>query len=215
MRRPALLLLTCLLLPGCVFTEGVWSWADDPTRVDGPSVAALTTWSRGDDETFRVVVRYSDGREVQRLIGGDVSGTPKSLLGEVRRHYDLEEQAELVLLAVDRGLVSRDFADDPAYAKLRDRPAFRAASVAPLVTPTFTLGPIQDRAAELYLFGDDGRAVAVGYFRPLDGVEYHPSRGIVALLASPFSLTLDLVTLPVQAVYFGIIILAVGSGGSR
>lgn len=205
------MLLLLLLGPGCVFTDGVWDWAEDRETIEGATPAAVTSWRRGDGETFVVSVRYTDESERQVTVG-DVSGTGAGLLREIPLLYDPKYQAELFLLAVGRGLVTREFATDHRFTRCRDFADFQAASVAPVVTPTFTVGPLVERAAELHLRGLDGRSVPVALLEPTDHSEPRDGRKALAVVATPFTFVLDVATLPIQALYYGIVILAFANG---
>lgn len=210
MRRAKTLLLLALAaasgLSGCCTTT-LWYQLDGDLDVTAEEVAS---WSRTDDEGFRVVVRYSDDSEVSVLVR-EQPGTPADLLRGADRG-DPAASAARVRLAVRRGLVSRAFARDRRLARLADQPDFRAAAVAPVVSPTFGVGPASNSVyRELLLRGDDREAIRVEYLRPSWS---DPGVGdwAVVVLGTPFTFALDVVTSPFQLVLLLAIGEAVGGG---
>lgn len=197
-------LLALAFVPGCFFTESTWDWAEQRATIEGATAAAVTSWRRDEGETFRVRVRYTDEHEREVRVNEDVPGGPADLFRSASPGRGDEHSAELVLMAVRRGLVSRAFASDPRYAPLDRYPDFQDACVAPLVSPTFVLG--EGRYRQLRLVGDDGVPVPIETLAPQDRYVDRPGRKIFALLVSPVTLVLDAATLPVQ----GVVLLMVG-----
>jgi hypothetical protein len=208
MRSPWLLLLPAVvLLPGCLFTRSVWDWADEQVTVPGPTVSAITTWSRTDTESFRLQVRYSDGREAHVEVGNNTD-CPAGLL-HLARTAPLNVGAKSLVLAVQRGLARRGFERDPTLWHLARELDLVALSAAPLVTPTLDLGPLEGRSRGVWLTVDDGEPVPVGQLGALDDFEGQPDRQVVAVLVLPGTVLLDAATLPFQlvlaVVFFGLL----------
>lgn len=213
----AALSLGLLLLPGCYFTGGLWDWAeDDGYTIDAwPEQIVGSTARTGvalDDEGFDVHVRWTDGTSSTERVGVDSDGSPADLVAGARVHareHDPAKAAWLLRLATTRGWPRRDFADDAAFATVRGEADFAAACAAPVTSPTFFLAPPprgtdgRPERRDLWLRGtaDELRIVELE-----PKVHYEDSRGgplgyLVALVTTPLTLALDVVTFPGQVVF--------------
>jgi hypothetical protein len=210
MRRAALLLLalaSTALVPGCA-TWSVWEWADERERVDVATPAELVGWSRAEDDGFRFEVRDTDGAVT--VVESSTPDAPAGLLWAAR-YGPPAQAAARVRLAVRRGLLSRAFATDADFARLSREPDFQAAAIAPLSTPTFSLGPLRqgERAVRLHADGEDF-APHVAVLHTRQRMEPHEGRTVVAVLTTPLTVAFDVVTGPFQAMYFLTVLMAVG-----
>jgi hypothetical protein len=229
-RLPALS-LALLLLPGCYFTGELWDWAeDDGYMVDAwPEQIVGSTARTGaalDDEGFDVHVRWTDGSSSTERVGLENDGSPADLVAAARAHargHDPAQAAWLLRLATTRGWPRRDFADDPAFTTVRGEADFATACAAPVTSPTFFLGPPprgtdgRTERRDLWLRGtaDELRIVEL---QPR--THYEDSRGgplgyLVALVATPVTLALDVVTFPGQVILVVLIGRALGGVGTH
>lgn len=214
--RLAALSLALVLMPGCYFTGGLWDWAvDDGYTIDAWPEHIVGSRARTgvalDDEGFDVHVRWTDGSSSTEWVGLESDGSPANLIAAARAHargHDPAKAAWLLRLATTRGWPRRDFADDAAFASARGEADFAVASAAPVTSPTFFLGPPlrgtdgRPERRDLWLRGtaDELRVVEL---QPR--THYEDSRGgplgyLVALVATPLTLALDVVTFPGQVV---------------
>lgn len=213
----SLSLLALVLLPGCFFTGGVWDWAEDdgftvdawPESITGSN---RRTGEGADDEGFDVFVRWTDGSTSTERVGREADGSPADLVAGARAFArapaDPAKAAWLLRLATTRGWPRRDFVDDAAFAALGGQPDFAVACAAPISSPTFFLGPTANRSSrpeqrDLWL---RGTADEVAVVELLPKVQYEDTRGgplgyLVAVLVTPVTLALDIVTFPGQVVF--------------
>lgn len=206
----ALALAAASNLQGC-FTSTLWYELDGDLDVTAEEVV---TWSRTHDEGFRVVVRYADDSEVPVDVK-DQPGTPVELLRGSYGGFDAPRSAARLRLAVQRGLVTRAFATDPRLARLTDQPDFLAATLAPVVSPTFAVGPTSsDVYRELQLRGDDRETIRVELLDP-EWSDAGPGDVALVVLGTPFTFALDVVTSPVQLVLLLAIGEVVGGAGAH
>lgn len=211
MRRLLLVASLLVLVPGCL-TGGVWSWAHDE-GTDCHKAVEIVEVAPQPDGGFTVRVRMADGSEQVETWGGESSRGPTSAFADAcraARFEQREEALEALARAIRRGLQRRGFATERDLAPIADDPELTELDATPLALPTLILRdpdpsrPVVDSSQDAW--------VDVVHLAPpepahvlfqVPPVTKTVDRGgplgyAAAVVATPVTFALDVVTFPVQ-----------------
>lgn len=206
--------LVVLLTPGC-FTGGLWSWAHDE-GVDYYKPVALEEVVPGPHGELSLRLRMADGSQRhERAWGATSPDGPDAAFAEARRAARFERHDEALAAlerAVRRGLQRRGFAAEPDLAALADHPRLARLDATPPAPPRLAL---RDPAPSRPVVTTHEEAwVDVVHLAPPEPPEVllqvqpisrtvdrgGPLGYVAAVLATPVTFALDVVTSPVQVV---------------
>lgn len=205
------LLLVLSLTPGC-FTGGVWSWAHDE-GADLYKAVAIDEVVPAPDGGFSVRVRMADGTQQVERWGGESSRGPSAAFEEACRAARFErrdEALEALARAVRRGLQRRGFATEPDLSTIAHEPELLALDATPVALPTLVLRD-RDPSRPVVTVSDDAWVDLVHLAPPeapeavlqVRALARTVNRGgplgyAAAVLATPVTVAVDVVTFPVQ-----------------
>lgn len=212
MRRLLVLAPLLLAAPGC-FTGGLWSWAQDE-GVDYHKPVKLEEVAPAPDGGFTLRLRMADGSEQRAVWGGESSRGPAAAFADACRaaRFERREDAlEALTRAVRRGLQRRGFAQEPDLSTIADDPEVARLDAAPIALPKLIL---RDPAPSVPPVSDQETWVDVVHLAPpeapesvlqVEPVRKEVSRGgplgyTAAVLATPVTFAVDVVTFPVQVI---------------
>lgn len=211
MRRLLLLASLLALVPGCL-TGGVWSWARDE-GTDAYKAVELVEVAPQPDGGFTLRVRMADDSEQVEAWGGEWSRGPAAAFAEACRaaRFERREEAlEALARAVRRGLQRRGFAGERDLSTIADAPELAELDATPVALPTLLLRdpdpsrPVVDGAENawvdvVHLAPPEAPAVILQVAPVTRAVERGGPLGYAAaVVATPVTFALDVVTFPVQ-----------------
>lgn len=198
----ALALALVALTPGCL-TIGVWDWAQED-GVETHKATAIEEVARAPDGGFVVHLRMADGSVRREAWHGEHRRGPAAAYAEAcsAAHGGREGRAvEHLAQAVRRGLARRDFTTDPALSPIAGREDVARLAAEPVRLPELILrDQTSPEWVEVVHLAPPEPPEAIIDVQP---VSFEVSRGgplgyAAAVLVTPLTFVLDLVTFPAQ-----------------